>query len=114
MAQNTQETRYLLARRELLALEHAAGYLLTCATGEVWLTVQGSQEDIILKAGESWRVLDGGAVVVSALQAAVLLVAHPQVVALRISLQQAAAAVLLLLRRWKHPSLASYPATLVR
>jgi hypothetical protein len=114
MAQNTQETRYQLARRELLALERGKGHLLSCASGEVWITVQGGQEDIILKAGESWRVLDGAAVVASALQASVLVVAHPQAAALRIALHQAAAAILLLLRRWKHPSLASYPSTLVR
>jgi hypothetical protein len=114
MAQNTQETRYQLARRELLALERARGNLLTCASGEIWITVHGSQEDIILKAGESWKVRDGGAVVASALQDSVLVVAHPQAMALRIALHQAGASILLLLRRWKHPSLASYSSILVR
>lgn len=114
MAQNTQETHYQLARRELLALERARGHLLTCASGEIWITVYGSQDDIILKAGESWQVRDGAAVVASALQDSALVVAHPQAMALRITLHQAAASILLLLRRWKHPSLASYPSTLVR
>lgn len=114
MAEITQETRYQLATRELLALEHAEGYLLACTSGEVWITVAGSQEDIILKAGDSWRVEAAGAVVASALQPALLVVTHPQAAVPRIATRQMAESILLLLQRWKHRPLASYPSTLLR
>ena len=114
MAPNTQETRYSLAKRELLALDRAKGYLLTCASGEVWVTTFGSPADIILSPGQSWRVEDGAAVVASALQSSVLAIAHPQAVTPRIALRQMAESILLLLRRWKHKPLASYPSPLVR
>ena len=114
MAEITQETRYQLATRELLALEHAKGYLLACTVGEVWITVEGRQEDIILKAGESWRVEDAGAVVVSALHPALLVATHPQASLPRIARRQMAESSLLLLPRWKHRPLACYPSTLLR
>lgn len=114
MAEIKQETRYQLAQRELLALEHAEGYLLACTAGEVWITVAGQQEDIILKAGESWPVDDAGAVVVSALQPALLVATHPQAVVPRIATRQMAESILLLLQRWKHRPLARYPSTLLR
>lgn len=114
MAEITQETRYQLARRELLALEHAEGHLLACASGELWITVPGRQEDIILKAGESWRVDAAGAVVASALQPSLLVATHPQAAGPRIATRPMAESILLLLQRWKHRPLASYSSTQLR
>lgn len=117
MTANTQDTRYEsheLARRELLALDRAKGSRLTCASGEVWITVEGCQQDIILRPGESWRVEDSAPVVISALQPSLLVVAHPQASAPRIAPRQMAESILLLLRRWQHRPLASYPSTMLR
>ena len=114
MAANTQETRRALARRELLALDRARGYLLTCESGELWITRDGSVDDLVLGAGESWRVEGDGEFVVSALRPALLVIVHPPAAAPRIAPHGRAASVLALLRRWKHPPLASYPAPLLR
>lgn len=114
MATNTQETRRALARRELLALDRARGCLLTCQSGELWITRDGSAEDLILAAGQSWRVEGNSELVVSALRPALLVIAHPSAAAPRIAPRQRTESVLALLRRWKHPPLASYPATLLR
>lgn len=114
MAANTQETRYSLAKRELLGLQRAKGNFLVCESGEVWITRDGSQEDMILAAGERWQVEDSAALVVSALSPAVLIVAHPEAAAPRIAVRQMAESILLLIRRWKHRPLAGYPSTLVR
>ncbi|MFZ2855054.1 MAG: DUF2917 domain-containing protein [Rhodocyclaceae bacterium] len=114
MVANVQETRRELARRELLALDRARGCLLTCESGELWITRDGSADDLILGAGESWRVEGNGELVVSALRPALLVIAHPPAAAPRIAPHGRAASVLALLRRWQHPPLASYPATLLR
>ena len=117
MTENTQATRhqaYELAKNELLALDRARGHLLTCASGEVWITVEGCQQDIILQPGKSWRVDDMAPVVVSALQPSLLIVAHPQASAPRIAPRALAESILRLLRRWQHRPLASYPSTLLR
>ena len=114
MTRITQETRYTLAKRELLALDRARGNSLVCESGEIWVTRDDSQQDIILQAGESLLVEDGAAVVASALKPSVLVVAHLSAAAPRIAPRQMAEAILLLLRRWKHPPLASYPSTLLR
>lgn len=117
MTENTQDTRFEsheLAKCELLALDRAKGHLLTCASGQVWITIEGCHEDIILGPGESWRVDDSGSVVVSAVKSSVLVVASPRTSALRIAPRQMAESILLLLRRWRHRPLASYPSTLLR
>lgn len=114
MAENVQEIRRELAQRELLALDRARGLLLTCQSGELWITRDGSAEDLILAAGQSWRVEGDGELVVSALRPALLVIAHPPAAAPRIASHGRAASVLALLRRWRHPPLASYPATLLR
>lgn len=114
MTQNTQETRYELATRELLALDRAAGTRLRCRSGEIWITREGSQQDIILKPGESWLVEDDAAVVASALRQSLLVVTHPQSAKPRVAHRQLADSILLLVRRWQHQPLSGYPSTLLR
>ncbi|MBK8400143.1 DUF2917 domain-containing protein [Propionivibrio sp.] len=114
MTSITQETPYPLAKRELLALDRASGNRLQCASGELWITREGRQEDIILKPGESWRVDVDAAVIVSALCPSVLVVAHPPATKPRIAPRQLVESILLLVRRWQHRPLSSYPSTLLR
>lgn len=114
MARISQETRIELAERELLALDRVEGHVLACKSGELWITLDGSQEDIILGPGQSWRVASDAPVVVSALQPSILVAAHPRGHAPCIAPRGRAESILTALLRWKHPPLASYPATLLR
>ena len=54
MARIVQETRYELADGELLALDRIRGRELACRSGELWITVDGHAEDIILGPGQRW------------------------------------------------------------
>lgn len=114
MPRIVQETRIELADRELLALEWVEGHVLACKSGELWITLDGSQEDVILGPGQSWQVSSDAPVVVSALQPSVLVSAHPRGYAPCIAPRGRAESILAALLRWKHPPLASYPATLLR
>ena len=114
MRDNSQETSYPLARRELMAVEQASGYLLVCRNGELWITQQGSSQDIVLEPGQSWQVESPATVVISAFRPSLLLVVHPPLAAPRPVSLVLAQAVLALVRRWRYPSLASHPATQVR
>ena len=76
MATITQETRFELARHELVTLADACDQVLTCASGELWITVDGDGRDIILGPGDSYRIERTAPVVVSAMRAATLVVAH--------------------------------------
>jgi hypothetical protein len=79
--------------RELVVIDDARGHVLTCESGELWLTQNGDQRDIILPAGQSWRVDRSGPLVLSAFQPAV--------------------ATLDRINRWRFPALASFPATCI-
>jgi hypothetical protein len=114
MAKIVQEIRIELAARELLALDRVEGHLLTCRTGELWITLDGSQEDVILGPGQSWRVTNHHPVVVSALRASVLAAIHPHGRAPCIVPHGRAGWILAALLRWKHPPLARYPAVSLR
>ncbi|MCZ7654738.1 MAG: DUF2917 domain-containing protein [Rhodocyclaceae bacterium] len=72
MAKIVQETRIEMAARELLALGCIGDHELACNSGELWITVDGMQEDIILGPGERWRVTGNTPVVVSALKPSLL------------------------------------------
>lgn len=110
MAKIVQETRYELADGELLALEHIGGRELACRAGELWITVDGRAEDIILGAGARWQAADDGAVVVSALKDSLLAVTTSCTRAPR----GRAESLLGMLLRWRHAPLAAMPATLLR
>lgn len=110
MARIVQETRYELADGELLALERLGGRELACRSGELWITVDGRAEDIVLGAGQRWRAEDDAPVVVSALKDSLLAVTRSceQVTRGR------AASLLARLLRWRHAPLAAMPAALLR
>lgn len=115
MARIVQETRFELADRELLALERVEGHVLACRSGELWITLDGSQEDIILGPGQSWRVTSNAPVVVSALQPSLLVTTHPRGLAPRIVPCGRAGWLRTALLRWKHQQpFAGLPATLLR
>jgi hypothetical protein len=105
-----QETRYELADGELLAFDRIAGRELACRAGELWLTIDGRPEDIILGPGQGWRAADASTVVVSALKDSLLVVTRTCVHAPR----GRAEALLAALLRWRHAPLASMPATQLR
>jgi hypothetical protein len=107
MATITQETRFELARRELVTLADARDQVLTCDSGELWITVDGDRRDIILGPGESYRIERAAPVVVSATRAATLTVAHTQAFAPRGSM-------LASLLNWRFPPLAAFASALIR
>ena len=110
MARIVQETRYELADGELLALDRIRGRELACRSGELWITVDGHAEDIILCPGQRWLAEDGAPVVVSALKDSLLVVTRKCGQASR----GRAEGLLAQLLRWRHAPLASLPATLLR
>lgn len=67
MATLAQATRFELDRRELLTLADARGDLLSCRSGEVWITFDGDRRDLILGPGDSCRIATAARVVVSAI-----------------------------------------------
>lgn len=108
MARPMQETRFELARRELLAIEAACGHVVRCEAGELWITVDGPR-DIVLGPGESYRAEGKGAAVISALRPAELTVTRPEHCAE--ARKEGAEWTLAGLLRWKAAPLAGSPAT---
>lgn len=111
MATIVQETRFDLARRELVTLADVRDHVLTCGAGEVWVTMDGDKRDIILGPGESYRVERTAPVVVSATCAATLTVAHREVFAPRAA---GTGSMLVSLLNWRFPPLAAFASTLIR
>ncbi len=114
MARIVQETRIELADRELLALERIEGHVLACRSGELWITLDGSPEDIILGPGQHWRVTSPHPVVVSALKPSLLVTTDPRGRAPCIVPRGRAESLLAALLRWRHPPLAAMPASMLR
>ena len=114
MATIVQETRYELAKHELLALERASGQLITCISGELWLTVDGEREDIILLPGQDWLVPGKAPLVVSALRPALFVTTRSPCRQTASAGHRSAAQLLSLLMRWRHPPLAAHPVALIR
>jgi hypothetical protein len=106
-----QAQRTSLAKRELVVIEDAGEHLLRCETGELWLTFDGDRRDVILTAGKSWAVTRRGPVVISAFEPSVLAVTHrPSCQPTCAPSHQGAESILHLIRRWRFPALASFPA----
>ncbi|MBI5786639.1 MAG: DUF2917 domain-containing protein [Rhodocyclales bacterium] len=93
MSDILQLRRIQIGLRELVVIDDARGQVLTCESGELWLTQDGDSRDVILPAGQSWRVDRSGPLVLSAFQPAV--------------------ATLDRINRWRFPALASFPATCI-
>ncbi len=94
MSDTRQVQRIPIDLRELLVIDDARDQLLTCESGELWITQDGDRRDVILPAGQSWRIDRSGPLVLSAFKPAV--------------------ATLDMVRRWRFPALASFPSTLLR
>ncbi|MCX7172950.1 MAG: DUF2917 domain-containing protein [Proteobacteria bacterium] len=106
-----QETRFDLAKSELFALSDIQDHVLSCGSGELWITVDGDRRDIILAPGESLRIESRVPVVITALRASTLNLLHPQAAA---SWKARMFGVLNALSRWKFPPLASFPSPMIR
>lgn len=61
-----------LAHREILPIRNAAGTRIDCLRGRVWITEQPSAGDIVLEAGDAYRISHNGLAVVQALRDAVV------------------------------------------
>lgn len=114
MARIVQETRIELGKNELLAFECVEGHELACRSGELWLTVDGRQEDIILGPGQRWRATGKEPVVVSALKPSLLVTTALDGQAPGFRLRERAESVLGRLLRRRHPGLAAIPVTMLR
>jgi hypothetical protein len=56
-----------LARGEALPVRDAAGGIVYAHEGHVWITEEKGVADVVLRAGESFRLARGGLAVVEAL-----------------------------------------------
>ena len=67
----------VLGTHQVEVMDEAAGTLVACISGCVWLTLHEDSRDIVLKAGDSFRIDRPGPVVITAGKGAELhLVAH--------------------------------------
>jgi hypothetical protein len=66
-----------LPRDGVVSLREAAGARVVCLSGAVWLTQQGSDEDVILEAGERFRIANTGLTLITALRGSELCVVQP-------------------------------------
>lgn len=57
-----------LARRDLVPLRLAAGTSIECTRGCLWLTEDGSVEDVVLEPGDAWAATRERTVLVNALR----------------------------------------------
>lgn len=106
-----QETRFDLLKREAVTLGDARGHVLACRCGELWITVDGEAGDIVLAAGEVYRIDSGARIVISALKAATVTVLHRQTFAPR---RAGAHRLLVSLLQRALPMDPDWPATEVR
>lgn len=116
MATITQETRFELFRDELITLSAAKNHVVSCNSGQLWITLDGERQDIILAPGETYRIDSAATVSISALKAATLKAAtlevrHQEAFGPRAS---GARRLLVSLLNWEFPALASLPSTLIR
>lgn len=64
--------KILLERGEALPLRHVAGRTVHAHAGRVWITEENDARDILLQAGERYRLDGGGLAVVEALSEAAI------------------------------------------
>lgn len=75
--------RYALDTARFLRLRRCAGTELVCASGELWITQEGSPDDVVLQPGQRWQVPDGQPVLVGAFGAALAQLRVPRLQSLR-------------------------------
>ena len=67
----------VLGAGQLLSLDDAVGVRIASQGGSVWITQDGDPRDIVLRAGESFELDRATAVIVQAIDAAVVTIAEP-------------------------------------
>lgn len=67
-----KRTAIELEYRRILPLENAMGTRIHCLRGRIWITEHACADDIVLEAGQSYRILRGGVAVVQALRGALV------------------------------------------
>lgn len=72
MAEHSTPRRVCLEGHASTVLPEGVGTLVTCISGCVWLTCYGDPRDLILHAGDSFRIDGPGTVVMTAHHGAVL------------------------------------------
>jgi hypothetical protein len=90
-----------MPRGSLLRIEEGQGLLVHVWEGELWLTVDGSRKDHMLRSGESFRVDRGGAALAHAFRRSVVSLSAPtpEISADRITLKREGAAAPVVLHR---------------
>ena len=68
MLLDTPRAQLTLADDEVARLRDACDSRLEVTAGFVWLTVEGERADVVLAAGECYRVVSAGAVTLSAIR----------------------------------------------
>lgn len=111
MATLTQETCFDLAKSELITLTEIQDHVLSCSSGELWITVEGDSQDIILAPGQQWQATSRRPVVISALKASALNVAYREDFTPR---RPGTGSMLVSLLNLKFPPLAEFSSTLIR
>lgn len=112
MFSDTQSTTncFQLAVHEALTLTRVQGGILHCLRGLLWLSSPESG-DVILQAGQHWRLVAQDEVVVSALRAGSAAILRPVAGP---APEFSARHWLERLCRWQFPALAQFPATVIR
>lgn len=69
--------QYRLRRNERIRLDRGvAGKIVSCTRGVLWLTQTGIPGDVLIRAGETFRIAASGRIVVSALADSVFTLAQ--------------------------------------
>ena len=66
-----------VTRGQVLRIEHGAGVELAVVYGSVWVTQLGDTSDVLLGAGESFRITRPGSTVVSGLRPSLVTLTPP-------------------------------------
>lgn len=111
MTRLRQVTQIELGQRELLALCAGTPQVLSCLSGELWVTFDGRAEDLVVGAGECIELDGRPGVVLSGLQASRL--SLTSTVGRRLQSGPSLATAVRRLR-WHFPVLASFPARQLR
>ena len=67
-----------LKRNQLLKLRGGIGHAIVCYSGGVWLTQDGDERDIFLKAGQSFTLDRDGPALVQAFEPAAITILQPE------------------------------------
>jgi hypothetical protein len=69
---------FTLTPSSVLAVQDGAGTRILCRTGSLWVTQEGEVKDSVVRAGEVLTIRRPGRTVISALEAASLMLMGPE------------------------------------